>query len=56
MVSLHMDRNMAVCLYGVRMKNQLPLLCQPSDLIDRLYRSDFIIGIHNRQQAGVFML
>ena len=52
-VLLHGDRNLGICLHRIRMKQNLMVSCEPSDLHDRFDRSDLIVSKHDRDQDRI---
>lgn len=44
---------MAVCLYRIGMKQDTVLLCNGSDLLNRLNGSDLIVCKHDRNKNGI---
>ena len=52
---LYMDGQVPVRLHGVRMENQLMFFCHTAKFVNGLNGADFVICIHNRKHAGVFL-
>ena len=40
--------------YSIGMEQNSMFFCNASDLLDRFYRSDFIVGIHNGNQNRIW--
>ena len=54
LIRLHIYRNMAHSLYGIRVEEHFLFPAQRADLTNRLKGADFIIGIHNGHQRCIF--
>ena len=52
-ILVYVDRQLAVCLYGIGVEQNAMLLCDLSDLFDRLDRSDLIVCKHHRNQDRI---
>ena len=49
----HRHRDLPYYLHGIRVKNDLMLMCQIADLPDRFKRSDLIISIHDGNKRRI---
>ena len=52
-ILVYIDRQLAVCLHGIGVEQNAMLLCDLSDLFDRLNRSDLIVCKHHRNQDRI---
>ena len=50
---IYIDRQLAISLHCIGVEQNAVLLCDLSDLFDRLDRTDFIVCIHNRDQDRI---
>ena len=51
---IYIDGKMTVSLHRICMEQDAMLMGDLSDLADRFYRSDLVIGIHNRDQDRIW--
>ena len=52
-ILVYIDRQLAVCLHGIGVEQNSMLLCDLSDLFDRLNRSDLIVCKHHRNKDRI---
>ena len=50
---IHIDRDLAKCLYGICVEQNPIFFCDASNLLDRLDRSDLIVCKHNGNQDRI---
>ena len=52
-IIVHLDGKLSECLYCIGVEQNAMLSGNLPDFFNRLYRSDFIVGIHHRNQYGL---